>query len=121
MPLYAKRAVLGVFTFAFCCISVALLVPLYHRAPLVEPSGVLNDFSRLNPTPIREVIHPTNEEQIRDAVLRAAADGARVTIAGKRHSMGGQTLFPGAIALDMLQFNKILSLDEANKILTVLT
>jgi FAD/FMN-containing dehydrogenase len=33
--------------------------------------------------------------------------------------MGGQTLYRGAVALDMLQFNKILSLDETNKILTV--
>ena len=55
-----------------------------------------------------------------NAVLRAAASGAKVTIAGKRHSMGGQTLYPDAIAIDMLRFSKkILSLDETNKILVV--
>jgi decaprenylphospho-beta-D-ribofuranose 2-oxidase len=33
--------------------------------------------------------------------------------------MGGQTIYKGAVALDMLHFNKILSLDEPNKILVV--
>jgi hypothetical protein len=51
-------------------------------------------------------------------VLGAVSNGAKVTIAGKRPSMGGQTIHAGAVALDMLQFNKTLSLDEPNKILT---
>jgi FAD/FMN-containing dehydrogenase len=104
---------------AICCIAVVLLIPLYHPAPQLEPPDVVNDFSRLNRTQIRGVIHPTNEDQIRDAVLRAVTNGVKVTIAGKRHSMGGQTLYQDAIALDMLQFNKIGPLDDANKILTV--
>ncbi len=52
-------------------------------------------------------------------MLTAVAEGSKVTIAGKRHSMGGQTVYAGAVALDMLQFNKILSLDEENRMLTV--
>jgi decaprenylphospho-beta-D-ribofuranose 2-oxidase len=68
---------------------------------------------------MHEVIRPTTEEQIRDAIQGAAAKGLKVAIAGKRHSMGGQTLYPDAIALDMLAFNKIVSLDDASKILTV--
>jgi decaprenylphospho-beta-D-ribofuranose 2-oxidase len=79
----------------------------------------VDDVARLNRTVVREVIQPTTEDEIRNALLRATASGAKVTIAGKRHSMGGQTLYPNAIALDMLRFNKILSLDETNKILVV--
>jgi decaprenylphospho-beta-D-ribofuranose 2-oxidase len=79
----------------------------------------VNDVARFNRTVVREVIQPTTEDEIRNAVLRAAASGLKVTIAGKRHSMGGQTLYPNAIALDMLRFNKILSLDETSKILLV--
>lgn len=51
--------------------------------------------------------------------MEAVAKHEKVTIAGKRHSMGGQTIYPDSVALDMLQFNKIISLDEGNKILTV--
>jgi decaprenylphospho-beta-D-ribofuranose 2-oxidase len=104
---------------AICCVAIALLAPLYHAKPDTEPSDVANDFSRLNRTTVHAIIRPTTEEQIRDAVLEAAVKGLKVAIAGKRHSMGGQTLYPNAIALDMLAFNKIVSLDDATKILTV--
>ncbi len=68
---------------------------------------------------MNRVISPTTEKEIRDAILEAAGKNQKVTIAGKRHSIGGQTTYAGAVALDMLQFNKILALDETNKILTV--
>jgi len=114
-----KRASLAVLVAAIGWIVVALLIPLYHPTPPDDPSDIVNDVARLNRTAVREVIQPTSEDEIRNAVLRAAASGVKVTIGGKRHSMGGQTLYPDAIALDMLRFNKILSLDETNKILIV--
>ncbi len=114
-----KRVLLGICVLAIGCVVVALLLPLYHLTPPAEPPDVVNDVARLNRTLVREVIHPRNTGEIRDAVLAAAKNGLKVTIAGKRHSMGGQTLYPDAIALDMLEFNKTLSLDETNKILTV--
>ncbi len=117
---FPKHVLLGIFVIAISCAAVALLPPLfYHLTPPAEPPDVVNDVSRLNRTSVREVVHPRNEDEIRNAVVRAAQNGVKVTIAGKRHSMGGQTLYAGAVALDMLQFNKILSLDETNKILTV--
>ena len=112
------RVSLAALLLAICSVAVALL-SLYHPKPEIEPSGVANDFSRLNRTTVHAIVHPTTEEQIRDAVQEAAAKGLKVAIAGKRHSMGGQTLYPDAIALDMLAYNKIVSLDDANKILTV--
>jgi decaprenylphospho-beta-D-ribofuranose 2-oxidase len=114
-----KRVLLGIFAVAICCFTVVLLLPLYHFTPPPEPLDVVNDVARLNRTLVRDVIHPRNQDEIRNAVLGAATSGEKVSIAGKRHSMGGQTLYAGAVALDMLQFNKILSLDEPNKILTV--
>jgi decaprenylphospho-beta-D-ribofuranose 2-oxidase len=114
-----KRTVLATFVLAFSSLAAVLLFLLYHETPPVESRNVVNDASHLNRTAVQEVIQPTNENEIRDAVLHAAAIGAKVTIAGKRHSMGGQTLYPNSISLDMLRFNKIISLDEQNKILTV--
>jgi len=106
-----KLVLSGLLFLAICCIVVVLL-PLYHPTRPPEPPDVVNDVARLNRTLVREVIHPRNEDEIRKAVLGAATRGVKVTVAGKRHSMGGQTLYPGAVALNMLQFNKILSLDE---------
>jgi decaprenylphospho-beta-D-ribofuranose 2-oxidase len=114
-----KRAILGVVALAICWLAVVLLVPLYRPTPPLEPPHAVNDVARLNRTVVREVIHPRSEDEIRNAVLQAGASRVKVTIAGKRHTMGGQTLYPDSIAIDMLHFNGIISLDETNKILTV--
>jgi len=114
-----KRAIFGLLLLAICCIAIALIAPSYHLKPPTEPPDIVNDAARLNRTRVRKVIHPTTENEIRAAVLEATANGVKITIAGKRHSMGGQTLFRDAIVLDMLRFNKIISLDETRKILTL--
>jgi decaprenylphospho-beta-D-ribofuranose 2-oxidase len=113
------RAIFSAVILVICSIVVSLPIPLDHPTPPIEPPDVVNDVARLNRTTVREVIQPQNEDAIRDAVLRAGATGLKLTIAGKRHSMGGQTVYPDAIALDMQRFNRILSLDEPNKILVV--
>jgi decaprenylphospho-beta-D-ribofuranose 2-oxidase len=116
-----KRAPLLALALATSWMAVVLLIPLHQETPPIEPPDVANDVARLNRTVVREVIQATEEDEIRNAVLRAAASRAKVAIAGKRHSMGGQTLYPDAIAIDMLGFNKVLSLDEGKKILIVQT
>ena len=42
-----------------------------------------------------------------------------MSIAGKRHSQGGQTSIKGGVVLDMTAFNKILKLDRETKVITV--
>src|SRR6185503_6803114 len=58
------------------------------------------------------------ERQIGELVRRATREGRHVSISGAQHSMGGHTLYPGGIALDMRGFN-LMSLDEQKRILTV--
>jgi decaprenylphospho-beta-D-ribofuranose 2-oxidase len=114
-----RRVLLAFLVLASCGIAVILIAPLFHETASTEPPNVINDVARLNPTVVREVIQPTTEDEIRDAILKAVAAGAKVTIGGKRHSMGGQTLYADSISLDMQRFNRILSLDETNKVLVV--
>jgi decaprenylphospho-beta-D-ribofuranose 2-oxidase len=114
-----KRVLLIALLLSTCGIGAALLDPLYRPSPPTEPPLILDDVARLNPTAVREVVQPATEDEIREAVLRASATGTKVTIGGKRHSMGGQTLYPGSISIDMTQFNRIISLDVENKILVV--
>jgi decaprenylphospho-beta-D-ribofuranose 2-oxidase len=116
---FTRIVQLGLLAVVLGFISIAFRHSLNHPSPPPEPSNVVNDVARLNRTVVRKVVSPRNEQEIRQAVLEALAKGEKVAIAGKRHSMGGQTTYTGAVALNMLQFNKILSLDETNGILTV--
>jgi decaprenylphospho-beta-D-ribofuranose 2-oxidase len=82
-------------------------------------SVVANDVSRLNPISVRRVYEIHDVEQIREALRDATKSHLKVSIAGKRHSQGGQTASPNGIVLDMTSFNRILGLDQPHKILTV--
>jgi FAD/FMN-containing dehydrogenase len=55
------------------------------------------------------------ERQVAVLVTRAASEGRHVTIAGSRHSMGGHTVFPGAIVLDMRPFRGV-SVDAERRV-----
>ena len=63
-----------------------------------EPRLMLNDASRLNPTPIVRHIRPKSEtrqaaiDMLRAELKDAAAAGRRVAVGAARHSMGGQSL-----------------------------
>ncbi len=86
------------------------------------PPGTVDDASRLNPTHMQLVQVsselPTAKEQLRTVLKHAKAQGKKVTMAGSRHTMGGQTIYPDGISLDMTQF-KQMQLNATTQILTV--
>ncbi len=91
--------------------------------PRAMPSAGTNDASRLNPTTPAEVIEVSSdpaaaEKQLIELVRRAAREGRHITISGARHSMGGHTVYPQGIALEMRGFNR-LSLNAEKRLLTV--
>jgi FAD/FMN-containing dehydrogenase len=91
------------------------------RAPL--PPGFTDDASRLNQTKVAEIWRPKGaatglERELAALLARARADGLRVSIAGARHSMGGHTIYPGGVVVDMSGWNSM-RLDEARGILEV--
>lgn len=100
-------------------LPVALFsLPLLHLAdsawkdraddlPVAGP-GFADDASHLNRTAVAEVIDISPDEQVAVQQVRSAFDRARekhitVSIAGARHSMGGQTIARGGIVLNMLK------------------
>jgi FAD binding domain-containing protein len=86
---------------------------LLKADPLDRP-----DVARLLPAKVGRVERIRDLEQMR-ALLREARDkGLKVSIAGSRHSQGGQTYTDGALVFDMKGFNRILALDEKAKTLT---
>src|SRR3989344_5349087 len=80
---------------------------------------LINDVSRLNPTHVEKIVKNEEVKGLQDALLEAKENNLKVSIAGKRHSMGGHTFYKDAVILDMTSFNKILLINPKEKLLTV--
>lgn len=87
------------------------------------PVGFTNDASQLNLTKIDTLIKvpdskPAIENQLRQIIEYAREKNLKISIAGAQHSMGGHTIYPNGILLNMLPY-KHMELDEKNNILTI--
>ena len=118
--------VLGVALAWFVGRPVVFLALVWSRdatGPL--PHGVVgrSDVSGLNSSAAAEVVavppDPAQAEQALAAlVARAAREGRKIVVSGAQHTMGGHTLYPGGLAVDMLPFNRM-SLDVPRRLLAV--
>src|SRR4029077_8786773 len=111
---------------------LAIVPPTFHLVRtayldrnVVEklPAGYADDVSRLNKTPVAEIWDMPSEPQkgedeLRKLLLKAQATHLHVSIAGARRSTGGQTIYPGGIAVNMLPF-KGMKVDEDKNLLHV--
>ena len=112
-----------------------LIVILCTSVPAAPPKGKVpwakkfakpqtvttDDASRLNRTEVMEVrAVPENsdvaEKELQSILAQASMDSVKVSIAGARHTMGGHTIAPGGIVIDMRPFNQ-LELREKGRIL----
>ncbi len=87
------------------------------------PIGIADDASRLNATKVAKIWDLPGDDveaqrQLRQLMQEARTRKLRVSIAGFRHSMGGQTIYPGGIVVNMLPHNQM-QLDEQKDILHV--
>ncbi len=99
----------------------ASISPESEQAWKADANGapiVVNDASGMSPTLVRDLVRVTSPADVRAALTQARLEGATVSIAGRRHSMGGQTSAPGSIQLDMLGMNRM-SLGPDGKTLKV--
>jgi len=111
---------IGLVAGLFLAIAVFFLAkPVYLIArawladkPVVEelPPSYTDDASRMNRTRVTQVwTAPPDpaaaESQLRDLLELARSKRLHVSIAGARHSMGGHTIYPDGIVVDMLPFN----------------
>ncbi|MGZ0162974.1 MAG: FAD-binding oxidoreductase [Planctomycetales bacterium] len=89
----------------------------------IIPRGQVDDASRLNQTVVADVADvPIEmiraEQELIELLTRARQEGLRVSVAGARHSMGGHTIYPGGLSINMLPLNQ-LELDPEREILRV--
>ena len=115
------------------CITVGFLtVPVFHllRTYFKEdsvirftPEGYTDDASGLNLTKVHSIIQvPSHKDdivlQLRNILEYAKKNNKRISIAGAKHSMGGHTIYPDGILLNMRPYSSM-SLDTVNNILTI--
>lgn len=91
---------------------------IQNNLPFVQKGGNINDISCLNSTPIYGLVKVEKEDDIKNALTFAQDNSLKVSLAGVRHSMGGQAFFRNAVVLDMTNY-KQMSVDEKTKILRV--
>ncbi|MGX7668750.1 FAD-binding oxidoreductase [Flavobacterium pedocola] len=87
------------------------------------PKGYTNDASQLNLTKVDTIIKVPKtkaeiENQLRLILKHAQKNKLKISIAGAQHSMGGHTIYPNGIVLNMLPY-KQMKLDTVNNILTI--
>ncbi len=130
MLLRSKTLLFGIAAGALALILIG--PPIFHlarttyrdRAAIEKlPHGYADDVSRMNKTRVAENWDvPSNvdeaERKLRELLHRAQESGLHVSIAGARHSMGGQTIYPGGININMRPLNGM-GLDEARNLLHV--
>ncbi|WP_400191499.1 FAD-dependent oxidoreductase [Hymenobacter sp. B81] len=93
-----------------------------HDLPTDAP-GYANDVSRLNQTRVQAIVPVAADSaravaQLQHLLIEARQRKLPVSIAGARHSMGGHTIAPGGIQVDMRPFRHM-RLDTATGTLTV--
>lgn len=113
-------------------VIIFLSVPTFHilKTKWTEsdktqtiPNGYSNDASQLNLTKVDTIIQVPNskseiENQLKDILKYAKEKNLKISIAGARHSMGGHTIYPNGIVLNMLPY-KQMELDTTSNILTI--
>ena len=98
--------------------TLVLQVPPSSQVTFEQTGGFINDASHLNKTAVFGIIKVTSAQDIQNALKFAREHKLKVTAAGSRHSMGGQTFVKDGVVLDMRGFNQM-RLDKEHKILNV--
>ncbi|MDP8101673.1 FAD-binding protein [Phocoenobacter atlanticus] len=87
------------------------------------PKGYTNDASELNLTKVDQIIDVAQSKeaiisQLKDILKYAKTNHKAISMAGAKHSMGGHTMYPDGIVLNMRPYNQM-QLDTTNNILTI--
>lgn len=117
---------LSIILLLFIARPLGFLIYNYYKdkKPVkLERTGYTNDASNLNETKVDSIVKVSTDineaiGQISQLVVQAKIQGKKISIAGARHSMGGHTIYPNGIILDMTTFN-YMKLDSPTNILQV--
>src|SRR5437867_9026878 len=88
---------------------------------LFRPRGphLASDVARLARARVDAVYAIRSVEQLQGILRDAKRRHLKVSIAGSRHSQGGQTYIAGGVVLNMRGFNRVLAIDPVARTVTV--
>jgi FAD/FMN-containing dehydrogenase len=89
-----------------------------ERLKWEQKGGTINDVSCLDRTAVYGIVKVTSVDDIKNALQFAREQYLKISMAGAKHSMGGQAFYKNNLVLDMKSFNKI-ELHEDTKSITV--
>ncbi|MFY9609422.1 MAG: FAD-binding oxidoreductase [Blastocatellia bacterium] len=85
-----------------------------------DGSSLVNDIhSQLNPTRVSWVVRPATVSDLNSTVTSVASEGKSISIAGGRHSMGGQQFGTDSVLLDMRSLNRVIEFDRDHGLVEV--
>lgn len=102
-------------------VIIFLTIPTFHivktkwnerNLSIATPKGFTNDESQLNLTKVDTIIQVPNDKheieiQLKNVLEYAKEKNLKISIAGARHSMGGHTIYPNGIVLNMLPYKQM--------------
>ncbi|WP_260412515.1 FAD-binding protein [Alkalihalobacillus sp. TS-13] len=100
-------------------VYASLLLFSMHTPSSGGSEKYMTDVGKLMPVKVKKVVKGTAISSIQEVIEEANEKDIKVSIAGKRHSMGGHTYYHDSVVLDMTEYNKILDFDKGQKTITV--
>ena len=115
-----RRAILGGTAKAAAAFGALPYLSMRSSSARAAGSTLVNDIhSQLNPTRVNEILNPRSAEQLAHIVASASQQARKLSVAGKRHAMGGQQFGTDTDLVDMTSLNRIISLDKHSGIIEV--
>jgi FAD/FMN-containing dehydrogenase len=88
--------------------------------PACDAGTIVNDVhSQLNETRVAAIVQPRSIEELGAVVTAAARAGQSISIAGGRHSMGGQQFGTGSVLVDTRALDRVIAFDDGGGRVTV--
>ena len=101
-------------------VLAALSAGACHTVKTAARAVILNDVhSRLNATPVADVVSPTSTAELVDAIRAAKRAGHAVSLSAGRHAMGGQQFGTGTRHISMSGMDDVLSFDRRRGLVRV--
>ena len=123
----------NLYLILFLIVTVLIAIPVIHliKTKLSEkPNQGLqiskdyrDDASQLNLTKVHKIVEVEREpkaiqQQLKQLLQYAKKHHLKVSISGAKHSMGGHTIYPDGISINMLPYDHM-SFDQNTNILTI--
>jgi FAD/FMN-containing dehydrogenase len=106
--------------------AAAVLPTRFSSSTLANPANsngdapLVNDIhSQLNPTRVSCIVRPASTSDLHSTVASTASQGKSISIAGGRHSMGGQQFGTDSVLLDMRSLNRVIEFDREQGLVEV--